>query len=171
MSNALALPINLSVGTFDAYLNLVRQMPRLTSEQERDLTLRFRDQGDLEAARELFMTNLRFVVHVARGYSGYGLSMPDIIQEGNIGLMKAVKRFDPDIGVRLVSFAVHWIKAEIHEYVIKNWGIVKIATTKAQRKLFFNLRKSKQDLGWLSNTEAMAIAEDLNFDLSDVYEM
>ena len=171
MSNALALPINLSVGTFDAYLNLVRQMPRLTSEQERDLTLRFRDQGDLEAARELVMTNLRFVVHVARGYSGYGLSMPDIIQEGNIGLMKAVKRFDPDIGVRLVSFAVHWIKAEIHEYVIKNWGIVKIATTKAQRKLFFNLRKSKQDLGWLSNTEAMAIAEDLNVDLSDVYEM
>jgi RNA polymerase sigma-32 factor len=171
MSNALALPINLSVGTFDAYLNLVRQMPRLTSEQERDLTLRFREQGDLEAARELVMTNLRFVVHVARGYSGYGLSMPDIIQEGNIGLMKAVKRFDPDIGVRLVSFAVHWIKAEIHEYVIKNWGIVKIATTKAQRKLFFNLRKSKQDLGWLSNTEAMAIAEDLNVDLSDVYEM
>ena len=171
MSNALALPVNLSVGTFDAYLNLVRQMPRLTSEQERNLTLRFRDHGDLEAARELVMTNLRFVVHVARGYSGYGLSMPDIIQEGNIGLMKAVKRFDPDVGVRLVTFAVHWIKAEIHEYVIKNWGIVKIATTKAQRKLFFNLRKSKQDLGWLSNTEAKAIAEDLNVDLSDVYEM
>jgi len=117
------------------------------------------------------MTNLRFVVHVARGYSGYGLSMPDIIQEGNIGLMKAVKRFDPDVGVRLVSFAVHWIKAEIHEYVIKNWGIVKVATTKAQRKLFFNLRKSKHDIGWLSNDEAMAIAEDLNVDLSDVYEM
>ncbi len=171
MSNAIALPINLSVGTFDAYLNLVRQMPRLTSEQERDLTLRFRDDGDLEAARELVMTNLRFVVHVARGYSGYGLSMPDIIQEGNIGLMKAVKRFDPDMGVRLVSFAVHWIKAEIHEYVIKNWGIVKIATTKAQRKLFFNLRKSKQDIGWLSNAEAMAIAENLNVELSDVYEM
>ena len=171
MSNAIALPINLSVGTFDAYLNLVRQMPRLTSEQERDLTLRFRDDGDLEAARELVMTNLRFVVHVARGYSGYGLSMPDIIQEGNIGLMKAVKRFDPDMGERLVSFAVHWIKAEIHEYVIKNWGIVKIATTKAQRKLFFNLRKSKQDIGWLSNAEAMAIAENLNVELSDVYEM
>ena len=171
MSNALTLPVNLSVGTFDAYLNLVRQMPRLTSEQERELTLRFRDDGDLEAARELVMTNLRFVVHVARGYSGYGLSMPDIIQEGNIGLMKAVKRFDPDVGVRLVSFAVHWIKAEIHEYVIKNWGIVKVATTKAQRKLFFNLRKSKKDIGWLSNNEAMAIAEDLNVDLSDVYEM
>ena len=171
MSNALALPINLSVGTFDAYLNLVRQMPRLTAEQERELTLKFRDDGDLEAARELVMTNLRFVVHVARGYSGYGLSMPDIIQEGNVGLMKAVKRFDPDMGVRLVSFAVHWIKAEIHEYVIKNWGIVKVATTKAQRKLFFNLRKSKQSIGWLSHDEAQAIAEDLNVALSDIYEM
>lgn len=171
MSNALALPINLSVGTFDAYLNVVRQMPKLTIEQERDLALRFRDDGDLEAARELVMTNLRFVIHVARGYSGYGLSMPDIIQEGNIGLMKAVKRFDPDVGVRLVSFAVHWIKAEIHEYVIKNWGIVKVATTKAQRKLFFNLRKSKQDLGWLSKDEAVAIANDLNVDVSAVYEM
>ncbi len=171
MSNALALPINLSVGTFDAYLNVVRQMPKLTSDQERELAIRLRDHGDLEAARELVMTNLRFVVHVARGYSGYGLSMPDIIQEGNIGLMKAVKRFDPDVGVRLVSFAVHWIKAEIHEYVIKNWGIVKIATTKAQRKLFFNLRKSKQDIGWLTNDEAKAIAKDLNVELSDVYEM
>lgn len=171
MTNALALPINLSVGTFDAYLNLVRQMPRLTADEERDLTLRYRDDGDLEAARELIMTNLRFVVHVARGYSGYGLSMPDIIQEGNVGLMKAVKRFDPDIGVRLVSFAVHWIKAEIHEYVIKNWGIVKVATTKAQRKLFFNLRKSKKNIGWLSNDEAIAIAADLNVDVTDVYEM
>jgi len=171
MSNALALPINLSVGTFDAYLNVVRQMPKLTVEQERELALKFRDDGDLEAARELVMTNLRFVIHVARGYSGYGLSMPDIIQEGNIGLMKAVKRFDPDVGVRLVSFAVHWIKAEIHEYVIKNWGIVKVATTKAQRKLFFNLRKSKQDLGWLSNDEAVAIAKDLDVDVSTVCEM
>ena len=171
MSNSLALPINLSVGTFDTYLNVVRQMPKLTLEQERELALRFRDKGDLEAARELVMTNLRFVVHVARGYSGYGLSMPDIIQEGNVGLMKAVKRFDPDVGVRLVSFAVHWIKAEIHEYVIKNWGIVKVATTKAQRKLFFNLRKSKSDLGWLSNDEAMAIAKDLDVDVSAVYEM
>jgi RNA polymerase sigma-32 factor len=171
MSNTLALPVNLSVGTFDAYLNLVRQMPRLTAEQERELTLKYRDDDDLDAARELVMTNLRFVVHVARGYSGYGLSMPDIIQEGNVGLMKAVKRFDPDMGVRLVSFAVHWIKAEIHEYVIKNWGIVKVATTKAQRKLFFNLRKSKQNLGWLSNDEAQAIADDLNVNLSDIYEM
>jgi RNA polymerase sigma-32 factor len=171
MSNALALPVNLSVGTFDAYLNVVRQMPKLTVEQERELAIKFRDHGDLEAARELVMTNLRFVVHVARGYSGYGLSMPDIIQEGNIGLMKAVKRFDPDVGVRLVSFAVHWIKAEIHEYVIKNWGIVKVATTKAQRKLFFNLRKSKRDLGWLTNDEAVAIANDLDVDVSAVYEM
>jgi RNA polymerase sigma-32 factor len=171
MSNTLALPVNLSVGTFDAYLNLVRQMPRLSAEQERELTIKYRDHEDLEAARELVMTNLRFVVHVARGYSGYGLSMPDIIQEGNVGLMKAVKRFDPDMGVRLVSFAVHWIKAEIHEYVIKNWGIVKVATTKAQRKLFFNLRKSKQNIGWLSNDEAQAIADDLNVDLSDIYEM
>ena len=171
MSTALALPVNLSVGTFDAYLNVVRQMPKLTVEQELELAFKYRDDGDLEAARDLVMTNLRFVVHVARGYSGYGLSMPDIIQEGNIGLMKAVKRFDPDVGVRLVSFAVHWIKAEIHEYVIKNWGIVKIATTKAQRKLFFNLRKSKQDLGWLSNDEAVAIAKDLDVDVSIVYEM
>jgi RNA polymerase sigma-32 factor len=171
MTSALALPINLSVGTFDTYLNVVRQMPKLTSDQERELTLRFRDHGDLDAARELVMTNLRFVVHVARGYSGYGLPMPDIIQEGNIGLMKAVKRFDPDMGVRLVSFAVHWIRAEIHEYVIKNWSIVKVATTKAQRKLFFNLRKSKQNLGWLTNDEAVAIAKDLDVELSTVYEM
>ena len=171
MSNALALPVNLSVGTFDTYLNVVRQMPKLTVEQERELALRFRDNGDLKAARELVMTNLRFVVHVARGYSGYGWSMPDIIQEGNIGLMKAVKCFNPDVGVRLVSFAVHWIKAEIHEYVIKNWGIVKVATTKAQRKLFFNLRKSKQNLGWLSNDEAVAIAKNLDVDVNAVYEM
>jgi RNA polymerase sigma-32 factor len=171
MSDAITLPVNLSVGTFDAYLNVVRQMPKLTSEQERDLAIRFRDTGDLAAARELVMANLRFVVHVARGYSGYGLSMPDIIQEGNVGLMKAVKRFDPEMGVRLVSFAVHWIKAEIHEFVIKNWGIVKVATTKAQRKLFFNLRKSKQDLGWLSNDEAHSIATDLNVEVSAVFEM
>ena len=117
------------------------------------------------------MSNLRFVVHVARGYSGYGLPLPDIIQEGNVGLMKAVKRFDPDVGVRLVTFAVHWIRAEIHEYVIKNWRIVKIATTKAQRKLFFNLRKSKNNLGWLSHDEAKAVADDLGVDLKTVYEM
>ena len=171
MTNALAIPVNLSVGTFDAYLNIVRQIPQLTVEEEYDLACRFHDEGDLEAARRLVMTNLRFVVHIARGYSGYGLSMPDIIQEGNVGLMKAVKRFDPHVGVRLVSFAVHWIKAEIHEYVIKNWGIVKVATTKAQRKLFFNLRKAKKDLNWLSHDDAIAIADDLNVNVSDVYEM
>jgi RNA polymerase sigma-32 factor len=171
MSDAIALPINLSVGTFDSYLNVIGQMPKLTSEQEHDLAVRYRDCGDLEAAKELVMSNLRFVAHVARGYSGYGLPLPDIIQEGNIGLMKAVKRFDPDMGVRLVSFAVHWIKAEIHEYVIKNWRIVKVATTKAQRKLFFNLRKSKTHLGWLSQDEAQAIAKDLDIDIKIVYEM
>ena len=171
MTNALALPVNLSVGTFDAYLNVVRQIPQLSVEEEYELACRLHDEGDLEAARRLVMTNLRFVVHIARGYSGYGLSMPDIIQEGNVGLMKAVKRFDPRVGVRLVSFAVHWIKAEIHEYVIKNWGIVKIATTKAQRKLFFNLRKAKKELNWLSHDDALAIADDLNVNVSEVYEM
>ena len=171
MSNALALPVNLSTGTFDAYLNVISQIPQLTSEQERELALRYRDMGDIEAARQLVMSNLRFVAHVARGYSGYGLPMADIMQEGNVGLMKAVKRFDPDLGVRLVSFAVHWIKAEIHEYVIKNWRIVKIATTKAQRKLFFNLRKSKPGLGWLSKDDAEAIAENLDVDVKTVYEM
>lgn len=173
MSNALtfALPTNLSVGTFDAYLNAVAQTPTLSHDHERKLALRYRDEGDLEAAKELVMSNLRFVVHVARGYSGYGLPLPDIIQEGNVGLMKAVKRFDPDVGVRLVTFAVHWIRAEIHEYVIKNWRIVKIATTKSQRKLFFNLRKSKSNLGWLSHDEAKAVANDLGVDLKTVYEM
>lgn len=171
MSNALSLPINVAVGTFDAYLNAVNQMPRLTAEQETALAIRFRDHEDVNAAKELVMSNLRFVVYVARGYSGYGLPLSDIIQEGNIGLMKAVKRFDPAMGVRLVSFAVHWIKAEIHEYVIKNWRIVKIATTKAQRKLFFNLRKSKNSLGFLSKDEATAIADNLGVDIDNVYEM
>lgn len=171
MNDVISLPVNLSVGTFDAYLNVVRQMPKLTPEQERELANRFREDGDLNAARELVMSNLRFVVHVARGYSGYGLSMPDIIQEGNIGLMKAVKRFDPNLGVRLISFAVHWIKAEIHEFVIKNWGIVKVATTKAQRKLFFNLRKSRPNLKWLTLQEAETIANDLNVEVDAVFEM
>lgn len=146
-------------------------MPKLTAEQEHELAARYKDRGDIEAARELVMSNLRFVAHVARGYSGYGLPMADIVQEGNIGLMKAVKRFDPDMGVRLVSFAVHWIKAEIHEYVIKNWRIVKVATTKAQRKLFFNLRKMKKDLSYLSPDDAEAIAESLDVDVKTVYEM
>ncbi len=171
MNNTLALPTNLSVGTFDSYLNTVSHMPKLTPEQEYDLAVQYRDHGDLEAARKLVMSNLRFVAHVARGYSGYGLPLADVMQEGNVGLMKAVKRFDPEVGVRLVSFAVHWIRAEIHEYVIKNWRIVKVATTKAQRKLFFNLRKSKKGLGWLSKDDAEAIAENLNVDLKIVYEM
>ncbi|MEY4718510.1 MAG: hypothetical protein RL563_1128 [Pseudomonadota bacterium] len=171
MLNALALPINLSIGTFDSYLNLVSRIPQLSAEQEYELAVRYRNDGDLEAARQLVMSNLRFVAHVARGYDGYGLAIDDIVQEGNIGLMKAVKRFDPDMGVRLVSFAVHWIKAEIHEFVIKNWRIVKVATTKAQRKLFFNLRKFKKGLNFLSKDEAEAIAENLKVDVKSVYEM
>ncbi|MCK9606723.1 MAG: RNA polymerase sigma factor RpoH [Methylomonas sp.] len=171
MNNMLALPINLSVGTFDSYLSLVARMPKLSVEQEYDLAVRYRDEGDIEAARELVMANLRFVAHVARGYAGYGLPLADIVQEGNIGLMKAVKRFDPDMGVRLVSFAVHWIKAEIHEFVIKNWRIVKVATTKAQRKLFFNLRKLKKDLSYLSPDEAEVIADNLDVDVKTVFEM
>jgi len=171
MNNTVALPSNLEVGSFDSYLSKVSQMPKLTAEYEKELAVRYRENGDLEAARELVMSNLRFVAHVARGYSGYGLPLADIMQEGNVGLMKAVKRFDPDVGVRLVSFAVHWIRAEIHEYVIKNWRIVKVATTKAQRKLFFNLRKSKKGLGWLSKDDAEAIAENLDVDLKIVYEM
>lgn len=171
MNNMLALPINLSVGTFDSYLSIVARMPKLTAEQEYDLAVRYRDEADLDAARELVMSNLRFVAHVARGYAGYGLPLADIVQEGNIGLMKAVKRFDPDMGVRLVSFAVHWIKAEIHEFVIKNWRIVKVATTKAQRKLFFNLRKLKKDLSYLTPDDAEAIAENLDVDVKTVMEM
>lgn len=171
MKNSLALPINLSVGTFDSYLSLITKMPRLSAEEEYELAVRYRDNDDLEAARQLVMSNLRFVAHIARGFSGYGLPLADIVQEGNIGLMKAVKRFDPDMGVRLVSFAVHWIKAEIHEYVIKNWRLVKVATTKAQRKLFFNLRKLKKDLNHLSPEEAEVIAENLDVDVKTVYEM
>ncbi len=167
----LALPHSPSIGTFDTYVNAISRLPILDQEREQELARRFRDDGDLSAARELVMANLRFVVHLARGYAGYGLPLPDVVQEGNIGLMKAVKRFDPDMGVRLVSFAVHWIRAEIHEYIIKNWRIVKIATTKAQRKLFFNLRKSKKHLGWLSKKDAEALAKDLNVQLKTVYEM
>lgn len=171
MTDTIALPMNLSAGSFDSYLSVINQTPKLTAEEERELAIRFREQNDLDAARQLVMANLRFVVHVARGYSGYGLPLPDIVQEGTVGLMKAVKRFDPDMGVRLVSFAVHWVKAEIHEFVIKNWRIVKVATTKAQRKLFFNLRKSKKQLSWLSKDEVEAIAEDLDVDVKSVYEM
>jgi len=171
MPDSLALPITLNSENFDSSLNVIGQTNKLNAEEEYNLALRYRDEGDIEAAKQLVLANLRFVAHVARGYTGYGLPLSDIVQEGNIGLMKAVKRFNPDRGVRLVSFAVHWIRAEIHEYVIKNWRIVKIATTKSQRKIFFNLRKSKKNLGWLSKNEAEAIAENLNVDLKTVYEM
>jgi len=167
----LSLPLNATAGSLDEYLGAVGKLPRLEAEEEFALAHRFRENGDLEAARQLIVSNLRFVAHVARGYLGYGLPLPDLIQEGNIGLMKAVKRFDPDMGVRLVSFAVHWIKAEIHEYIIQNWRIVKVATTKAQRKLFFNLRKHKTHLGWLSTDEANNVAEELGVDVATVYEM
>jgi len=171
MPNSLALPITLTSKNFDSYLNVVGQTNKLNAEEERALAILYRDNEDLEAAKQLVMANLRFVAYVARGYNGYGLPMNDIVQEGNIGLMKAVKRFDPNVGVRLVSFAVHWIRAEIHEYVIKNWRIVKVATTKSQRKIFFNLRKSKKQLGWLSKDEAEAIAANLDVDIKTVYEM
>ena len=165
------LPIPSALGSLDAYIGAVHQIPVLTVEEEQALARRFHDEEDLGAARDLVMSHLRFVVHVARGYNGYGLPLGDLIQEGNIGLMKAVKRFDPDVGVRLVSFAVHWIRAEMHEYIIKNWRIVKVATTKAQRKLFFNLRRSKKRLGWLNAAEVSAVAKDLNVSEREVVEM
>jgi len=154
-----------------AYITSVNSIAVLTAEQERELAERYFHEEDLEAARQLVLAHLRFVVHLARSYSGYGLSQSDLIQEGNVGLMKAVKRFNPDMGVRLVSFAVHWIKAEIHEFILRNWRIVKIATTKAQRKLFFNLRSSKKSLGWLNNDEAQAMADDLGVDTVVVRQM
>src|SRR5690606_18225107 len=159
------------LGSLEAYISAVHQIPVLSTEDEQALARRYRDEEDLDAARELVHSHLRHVVHIARGYMGYGLQLADLIQEGNIGLMKAVKRFDPDVGVRLISFAVHWIKAEIHEFVLKNWRIVKIATTKAQRKLFFNLRSSKKQLGWLTPAEAEAIARDLNVKPEEVLQM
>jgi RNA polymerase sigma-32 factor len=171
MSNALTLPVNLSLGSIEEYVSAVNSMPRYSADEERALAVRFREHNDLEAARQLVLGNLRFVVHIARGYLGYGLPLPDLIQEGNIGLMKAVKRYDPAVGVRLVSFAVHWIRAEIHEFIIQNWRIVKVATTKAQRKLFFNLRKFKNRLGWLSHDEAHVLANELGVDVATVYEM
>jgi len=158
-------------GSLDAYMQEVNRIPVLTLEKEQSLARRYRDEEDLDAARQLVMSHLRFVVHVARGYSGYGLQIADLIQEGNIGLMKAVKRFDPDQGVRLVSFAVHWIRAEIHEFILRNWRIVKVATTKAQRKLFFNLRRQKKRLGWLNQSEVNAVADDLGVKPEVVMEM
>lgn len=158
-------------GSLDAYIQEVNKIPMLTPEVEQDLARRYRDNDELEAARHMVLAHLRFVVHVAKGYTGYGLPLGDLIQEGNIGLMKAVKRFDPDHGVRLVSFAVHWIRAEMHEFILRNWRIVKVATTKAQRKLFFNLRKSKKRLGWLSHEEVNAVAYDLGVKPEVVLEM
>ena len=162
---------SLPTGSIDAYISAAYQLPMLSVEEERNLAIRLRDEQDLEAARALVFSHLRFVIRIARGYSGYGLALPDLIQEGSVGLMKAVKRFDPDVGVRLVSFAVHWIKAEIHEYILRNWRIVKIATTKAQRKLFFNLRSSKKRLGWFSQEEVQGVAKDLGVKEKTVLEM
>jgi RNA polymerase sigma-32 factor len=160
-----------AIGSFDAYADAVSRVPVLSREEELVLANRFHGENDLDAARQLVLSHLRFVLHIARGYAGYGLPMGDLVQEGNVGLMKAVKRFDPAVGVRLVSFAVHWIRAEIHEYVLRNWRLVKVATTKAQRKLFFNLRKYKRNLGWLTAEETKAVARDLGVSEQDVTEM
>jgi RNA polymerase sigma-32 factor len=159
------------IGSFDAYVERVSRVPVLSREVEHALAVRFRTENDLDAARELVLSHLRFVVHIARGYAGYGLPLGDLVQEGNIGLMKAVKRYDPDQGVRLVSFAVHWIRAEIHEFVLRNWRMVKVATTKAQRKLFFNLRRMKRNLAWLTEDETRAVARDLGVAPEEVREM
>jgi RNA polymerase sigma-32 factor len=168
-TNTMTLPVPSE--TLDSYLQAVYRVPVLSAERERELAVRLRDHDDLQAARELVLSHLRFVVKIARGYSGYGLPLADLIQEGGIGLMKAVKRFNPDIGVRLVSFAVHWIKAEIHEFILRNWRIVKVATTKAQRKLFFNLRSAKRRLGWFSREEVESVAADLGVAPETVLEM
>lgn len=173
MMHAMTLNTQLSVPgqSIEAYTQAIRVLPMLTVEEEIDLAVRFRQSEDIEAARTLVMSHLRFVMHIANSYRGYGLPHADLIQEGNIGLMKAVKRFDPNVGVRLVSFAVHWIRAEIHEYILRNWRIVKVATTKPQRKLFFNLRSAKKRWGWLNRTEIDEIAKDLGVSPKDVVEM
>ena len=171
MNQLTNLQFALPAGSINSYIHSVNQVPILTFEEEQRLAKLLRDHDDIEAARQLVMSHLRFVVKIARGYSGYGLQQSDLIQEGNIGLMKAVKRFDPDVGVRLVSFAVHWVRAEMHEFILRNWRVAKIATTKAQRKLFFNLRSSKKRLGWLNQKEINEVAEDLGVKPSDVVEM
>jgi RNA polymerase sigma-32 factor len=167
-SMALSIPQS---GSLDSYIQYVSGIDMLTAEEERALAVRLQENEDLAAARKLIMSHLRFVVHIAKSYSGYGLPQADLIQEGNIGLMKAVKRFDPTMGVRLVSFAVHWIKAEIHEFVLRNWRIVKVATTKAQRKLFFNLRKAKKRLGWFTHEEVQTVAKELGVSTKEVLQM
>lgn len=171
MTNQVYAMATVSQDSLDSYIRSVNSYPMLTPDEERGLAERLHYNSEIDAAKGLILSHLRFVVHVARGYSGYGLPMADLIQEGNIGLMKAVKRFNPEVGVRLVSFAVHWIKAEIHEYVLRNWRIVKVATTKAQRKLFFNLRKSKKRLGWFNNGEVETVARELGVEPSEVREM
>lgn len=174
MTHALVpAPANLAVpvGNLDAYMSAAYQLPILSADEERELAIRLREHNDLDAARRLVTHHLRFVIQIARGYTGYGLTLGDLIQEGNIGLMKAVKRFDPHFNVRLVSFAVHWIRAEIHEFILRNWRIVKIATTKAQRKLFFNLRSAKKRLGWLNSEEVETVAHDLGVSPEEVLEM
>ena len=171
MSKQLAIPMTLPTGNMEAYISAAFRLPMLSAEEEHDFAVRLRDNDDLAAARALVTSHLRFVVRIARGYSGYGLPQNDLIQEGTVGLMKAVRRFDPDMGVRLVSFAVHWIKAEIHEYILRNWRIVKVATTKAQRKLFFNLRSAKKRLGWFSRQEVEEVAQDLGVKSETVLEM
>ncbi|MDC2889471.1 RNA polymerase sigma factor RpoH [Psychrosphaera algicola] len=170
-NQSMALAITPQSGSIESYVSYVTSIDMLAAQEERELAFKLYENEDLESARKLIMSHLRFVVHIARSYSGYGLPQADLIQEGNIGLMKAVKRFNPEVGVRLVSFAVHWIKAEIHEFVLKNWRIVKVATTKAQRKLFFNLRKSKKRLGWFSNEEVSTVAETLGVSEKEVLEM
>ncbi len=170
-AEALNFPVPSTLGSLENYIQAVNRFPLLSAEQEHELAVRLRDEGDLEAARQLVLSHLRLVVAIARGYLGYGLPHSDLIQEGNVGLMKAVKRYDPDRGVRLVSFAVHWIKAEIHEFILKNWRLVKVATTKAQRKLFFNLRSMKQSHGTLSAGEVGEIAKTLDVSQADVREM
>ncbi|QJC32721.1 RNA polymerase sigma factor RpoH [Enterobacteriaceae endosymbiont of Donacia semicuprea] len=165
------LRTSVPMGTLDSYIYTTNSYPMLTSKEEKELSEKLYYKGDLKSAKKLILSHLRFVIHVAKYYSGYGLQQADIIQEGNIGLMKAVRRFNPEIGVRLVSFAIHWIKAEIHEYVLRNWRIVKVATTKAQRKLFFNLRKAKQRLGWFNQDEIKIVAKELGVSIKDVCEM
>ncbi|MDT8403571.1 MAG: RNA polymerase sigma factor RpoH [Sulfuriflexus sp.] len=171
MSNAMQVNLSIPTSNLSGYIATVNNVPMLTAEEERALAADLQENGNLDAARQLILPHLRFVVHVARGYSGYGLQQADLIQEGNIGLMKAVKRFDPNVGVRLVSFAVHWIRAEMHEFILRNWRIVKVATTKAQRKLFFNLRKSKTRLGWFSHEQVQTVASELGVKPETVLEM
>ncbi len=171
MTKHLEMQLAVPTGNLESYIQATRSIPMLSAEEETALATRLQEDGDLEAAQQLVLSHLRFVVHIARGYSGYGLPQADLIQEGNIGLMKAVKRFDPTVGVRLVSFAVYWIRAEIHEFILRNWRIVKVATTKAQRKLFFNLRSSKTRLGWFNQEEVEGVAKDLGVSPQDVLEM